>query len=984
MTKMKSQRSPFPSFLGLVHVPQSLGIGLASLLVPISATAEVPFKVKPLPIQPVQVGTTVGDFHINGPGHVLWVEAISPEGTSGTYNIYRPTGAANPQDDVERIPAPTGKAGLLRGFNDSDNFVVDIAGLLNLDHTLYLWQGGGFVPLRDPNPMVEPAGRMTHRAAVLNVSAYGSPIGLHSGPDADPGAYFWTAAGSPVKHFETPSSVYSGVGTPNARGTRLATRTQGGVRGYLRADGFTPFPVPTDQGYNFSLNDKDQVAGSGTTRSWLYLPTPDYGLPPGLSIFDQFTNVLLTNTSTLLARTNGLPDTWIYDNGEWQRMAVTDPEDPGFVANIGVGLIGASDKGDVLVRQVDQHGTRTLFFERDDPGFRVEMTLPDSFQEIAASNDVLVTVTSNRPETITVSFEDGAVLATTDSEALSITNPTVSPFSLTAAEPSRTFTAQVIPRKLGKFSVMSTSQATVGGTPRSASVSAFITARLDLEDAGGFEAQELGTTVTSPPDVVSDDVIAGWRVYNVDSANADFSVAVENSPSEGEHSLRMTVNNTNGTMNYAMDQFNPLMHTPIEQGSTYLLSFDAAWISGATTNNLLFLVQEFDSSGAQVGNGPAERVSVASSSYQTHTIFYRPVNANAAQFGLYLSPMQGTAGSTSIRIDNIGIKPAPLVVNADFELTPLGTSGGGGGAFVDATTFLNWRLFSVGSPPISSLNATVVDAGGFSGGQPGSRAIQLDVNNTGTPAGQDYGFDNDNARVPVTTGEKYTLSFDLALTRRVGGSLNFQVTIAEFDAAGAFTGTQGGFPLTLPLDQSFHRYSFDYTVANAATRQVGIAFRPITGSGAESTLVLDNVDFAPHLVAYARASSDLPALWLSDDDGDGVPFGTEFAFGTDPFAADAGSARAPEWIAAENRLRFGYNQDAAEFGAWVVQRGSDLVNFDDVCVYDGRSRSATFQLDEIDCTRAGTGDSQSLSVFDQSASSNEVYFYRVVSRLFGG
>jgi hypothetical protein len=77
----------------------------------------------------------------------------------------------------------------------------------------------------------------------------------------------------------------------------------------------------------------------------------------------------------------------------------------------------------------------------------------------------------------------------------------------------------------------------------------------------------------------------------------------------------------------------------------------------------------------------------------------------------------------------------------------------------------------------------------------------------------------------------------------VAGTLTLNVSIAEFDAAGTFTGTQSGFTPTLTADQTFHRHSHEYVIANPNATQVVIAFRPATTGG--STLVLDNVAFAP-------------------------------------------------------------------------------------------------------------------------------------------
>jgi hypothetical protein len=44
------------------------------------------------------------------------------------------------------------------------------------------------------------------------------------------------------------------------------------------------------------------------------------------------------------------------------------------------------------------------------------------------------------------------------------------------------------------------------------------------------------------------------------------------------------------------------------------------------------------------------------------------------------------------------------------------------------------------------------------------------------------------------TGRKYTFSFDAELDGFIGGPVTLNTSIAEFDSAGVFTGTQHGLP----------------------------------------------------------------------------------------------------------------------------------------------------------------------------------------------
>ena len=363
-----------------------------------------------------------------------------------------------------------------------------------------------------------------------------------------------------------------------------------------------------------------------------------------------------------------------------------------------------------------------------------------------------------------------------------------------------------------------------------------------LAQNSGFESQPVGTRLSLPPVVADGATFTGWRVFNVTTNSVAFSATIIANASAGSRAMRLAVTNTGGTANHALDQWSPAMHTPVQLGQRYIVSFDAAWIAGLTASNLLFQVQEFDSAGSFLGNGLSTVRSVSTTGYQKHTFIYQPVNPATAGIGLFFGPLRGVVGATTISLDNVRMVIASLLVNGDFEFSPLTTSAGGTGVFANTTAFLGWRLFSVGSPPITSLTGTIVDAGGYTGGQPGSRAMRLAVTNTGSPTAHDYGLDNSNARSAVVTGKKYTLSFDVALVQ-VGGSLRLNVSVAEFNAAGTFSGTQSGFAPALTADQTFHRYTMTYVVTNPAATQVVIAFRPVTTG--QSTLVLDNVVFAP-------------------------------------------------------------------------------------------------------------------------------------------
>ena len=413
-----------------------------------------------------------------------------------------------------------------------------------------------------------------------------------------------------------------------------------------------------------------------------------------------------------------------------------------------------------------------------------------------------------------------------------------------------------------------------------------ITANPNLMYAhGSFEGNADGASVTSPPDVVDSTTIMGWRVFDVVSATVAFRASIIGNASAGSRAVSLEVTAA-GDGSYGLDQWDVGMHTPVQPGTNYIVSFDAAWIAGATANNLVAYVNEFDHTGTYIGTSEdLGAVSVADTNYRTFVFLWKAVNPGTAEIGIGFKPLPGDVGTTALSLDNVRMEiPATLPMNGGFDYSPMGTSAGGAGGFIDTITFTGWRLFSVGAPEIISFTGTIVNAGNYTGGQPGNQAMRLDINNTGSPVGDDYGLDNDKNRISVTTGKKYTLSFDLALDGITGGTMAFVATIAEYDAAGTFTGTQESFAPPLPADQAFHHFSMDYVVQNPNTTQVVIAFRP-RNSGFVSAVVLDYVVLAPFVpaantVTVYRAkgsASQIKVAKIMSQEPLGLIFGTNSA-----------------------------------------------------------------------------------------------------------
>lgn len=363
---------------------------------------------------------------------------------------------------------------------------------------------------------------------------------------------------------------------------------------------------------------------------------------------------------------------------------------------------------------------------------------------------------------------------------------------------------------------------------------------------GSFETTALGAAISAPAgaNVVDGSTIAGWRVFNVD-AGVSLSAVIVSNASAGSRALQFSVTNTSGTASYGLDQWGYGMQTPIQQGANYVLSLDLAWVAGNTNNRVVIQVNEFDASGNYLKSDLlANLISITSPSFATFSYAWKATHASCARIGVNIVPMYAGVGTTTLNLDNVRLMTAPLMPNGSFEYSPIGTQLAETSFAVDTTTFMGWRLFNTGIP---GFTGTIVDAGGYSGGTPGSHAMRLDINNTNSSA-SDYGLDTDNNRPVVTKGKKYTLSFDLEGDGITGGALTLTASILEWKTSTATLPLAStNFVIAIPMDQKFHHYSMDYIMSGVLTTNVSIAFRP-TNPGFISALVLDNVSLAPYAV----------------------------------------------------------------------------------------------------------------------------------------
>ncbi len=90
--------------------------------------------------------------------------------------------------------------------------------------------------------------------------------------------------------------------------------------------------------------------------------------------------------------------------------------------------------------------------------------------------------------------------------------------------------------------------------------------------------------------------------------------------------------------------------------------------------------------------------------------------------------------------------------------------------------------------------------------------------------------------------------------------------------------------------------------------------------------------------------ANLADLWKSDTDSDGIPFGTEYALGTNPFLSDANAQGLLQvQIGPHKQITFGRNPAAVLNTQWVLKRSLDLQpgSFTDVFRFNGTTGIST-------------------------------------------
>ena len=170
---------------------------------------------------------------------------------------------------------------------------------------------------------------------------------------------------------------------------------------------------------------------------------------------------------------------------------------------------------------------------------------------------------------------------------------------------------------------------------------------------------------------------------------------------------------------------------------------------------------------------------------------------------------------------------------------------------------------------------------------------------------------------------------------------NSSPSVAVANISGSFTGTNNltsGVPRLAPLG--------DY--GGPTHTMPPLPGSPAINTGNTTTPTADQRGFprdsTPDIgAAEYQGSADLVRFWKLDFDGDGSPYGTEQALGTDPLSADPAHSRrltAPVFNTSGYAvLTFGL-APAVRGTVWILRRSTDLLTFSEIYRYNGTTDTA--------------------------------------------
>ena len=301
----------------------------------------------------------------------------------------------------------------------------------------------------------------------------------------------------------------------------------------------------------------------------------------------------------------------------------------------------------------------------------------------------------------------------------------------------------------------------------------------------------------------------------------------------------------------------------------------------------------------------------------TATIYASTISGNTA--GNFGGGIQDQTGSTSIHNSTIsgntvggnggGIHKIGGIVSIHASTISGNTAGffGGGIHQQSGTTSIHTSTIS---------GNTAVEEGGGIHQQNGTISIHTSTTSGNTAEYEGGGISNESGTLSIQSSIAAG-NFSEFSEPNIFGSYSGSENLIDVDPLLAPLGNYGGPTPTMPPLPGSPAIDAAGSIDPGGTDQRGL---PRFANGA--------LDIgAVEIQNSAESNTILTAAWPLDSDGDTLPFGLEFALGTEPHFPDPNSPWVPSITPAVGgglEFTFGFNPTAAPYTAWVVMRTTDL------------------------------------------------------------
>ncbi len=339
---------------------------------------------------------------------------------------------------------------------------------------------------------------------------------------------------------------------------------------------------------------------------------------------------------------------------------------------------------------------------------------------------------------------------------------------------------------------------------------------------GSFEAQTLDATVGGNY-FIDSTTFAPWRVFNVSPAGgAYFTGTVVSAASDGVKAMRLEVGNPdlyNGFCVLDRDVWGK--HLPVAPGTRYLVSFDAARLSGSP--KLRVHVSEFGYSDEYLNQSGSFFLDIPGTNYQRHSFIWTPLAQGTAQISLGFTPWCVPTNTTaSYLLDNVSLTPLGEVALRDltqvYDGTPKSASAVTDPAGLPVSFTYNGSSTAPSNGGVYTVVATVTNAL-YACSVTGTLLIkdaavpQLKTNGSfeAQPAGTTLSFSGPDSR-----GDESTFSGWRFFNVGAPAILNFTATIVS-------SATEGGKGMRLSLSDDGSGVACDHALDNNNAR-VAVAY----------------------------------------------------------------------------------------------------------------------------------------------------------------